>query len=195
MTDNTLNLEINTNYNFMKYFGYTGFKDALLHSFQWKLVSAIKGQLFILLTLISAVQYVGLQETQNLLEIWIFKPMSSLWILCGSIAADWLAGAYKGFKGKEGFVTKKATQIGGKIFFNVLFFAILFNVAEHMIKPIVPDSVNMNIILISIVLVLAITHLLSFAKNLATVGLMPRSYVLWLAKKVDKYKDKVDQIV
>lgn len=179
----------------MKYFGYTGVKDALVHSFQWKLVSAIKGQLFILLVLLAALQYVGIAETQTLLETWVFKPMSSLWILCGAITADWLSGAYKGFKGKEGFVTKRATQIGGKIFFNVLFFAILFNVAEHMIKPIVPNSVNMNIILISIVLVLAVTHLLSFAKNLAIVGLMPKSYVRFLESKVDKYKDEINKIV
>lgn len=187
--------QLNTNYNFMKYFGYTGFRDALVHSFQWKLVSAIKEQLFILLAMLVALQYVGIAEAQTMLEMWVFKPISSLWILCGAITADWLSGAYRGFKGKEGFITKKATQIGGKIFFNVLFFAILFNVAEHMIKPIVPDSVNMNIILIAIVLVLATTHLLSFAKNLAMVGLMPKAYVKWLSQRVDKYKDEINKIV
>jgi hypothetical protein len=177
----------------MKYFGFEGVIEALQHSFQWRLVVAIKRQLFMLLLLLVMLQYIGIQETQTLLEIWVFKPMSSLWILCGTITADWLSGAFKGFKSKEGFVTKKATQIGGKIFFNVLFFAILFNVSEHMIKPIVPNSVNINIILISIVLILAVTHLLSFAKNLAMVGYMPRAYVRWLSDKVDKYKDTLQE--
>lgn len=179
----------------MKYFGFEGWLDAIQYSFQWKLLVAIRRQLFMLLLLLIMLQYIGIQETQTLLEVWIFKPMSSLWILCGTITADWLSGAFKGFKSKEGFVTKKATQIGGKIFFNVLFFAILFNVAEHMIKPIVPDSVNMNIILIAIVLVLAVTHLLSFAKNLAMVGYMPRPFVKWFESRIDKYKDTVSEIV
>lgn len=179
----------------MKYFGFTSWIDALEHSFQWKLAMSIKKQLFILLLLFIVLQHVGLEETQTLLEKWIFKPISSLWILCSAITADWVSGAFKGFKGKEGFITKKATQIGGKIFFNVLFFAILFNTAEHMIKPLVPNSVDINIILIAIVLVLAVTHLLSFAKNLAIVGYMPKPFVKWFQSRIDKYKDSINNIV
>ena len=183
------------NYNIMKYFGYLGIKDALQHSFQWRLITAIWGQLLMLLTILIGIGYIGVKETNLLIETWVFRPSSFLWILSITITADWLSGALRGFKSREGFVTRKATQIGAKIFFNWIFFAILFNVSQHMIKPLVPEAVNLNIILISVVLVLAFTHLVSLAKNLSAIGLMPKVFVEWFEKKVDKYKDNIDKIV
>jgi hypothetical protein len=195
MTNNTSHLQLNTNYNFMKYLGFDGWKEAIFKSFQWKLVSAIWLQLVLCGFILIAVQYYGMEKTHVLLETWLFKPMSSLWVLMGAITADWLSGSYRGYKTKEGFITRKATQIGGKVFFNVLFFGILFNVTEHMIKPIVPDAVDLNKILIAIILMLASTHMLSLGKNLAIVGLMPKPFIHWFSTKIDKYKEKLNDIV
>lgn len=191
----TNGITLNTNYNLMKYLGYEGWIDAIQHSFQWKLVGAVWLQLITLGLLLIGVQWYGMEQTHILLESWLFKPMSSLWVLIGAITADWLSGCYRGYKTKEGFVTRKATQIGGKVFFNVLFFAILFNVTEHMIKPIVPEAVDLNKILIAIVLMLASTHMLSLGKNLAIVGLMPKPFIHWFSTKIDKYKEKINDIV
>ena len=187
----------NENYNFMKYFGFDSIKEVINSSFGFTLLKTLYKETFILFLLSIYVFWFGMDALLHNINSYLFSPAQALLVTFGIIIADTIAGAYRGFKSAEGFSTKKATRLFPKLFATGLFLGGYFYIHKFMITPLNITWVTEILDKGKTVMALALggIHFISAMKNATQAGLLPESFTTWFESKIDKYKDKVDEVI
>jgi len=160
----------------------------------FKITTGLQYRNLALLDAIFAFQ-LALISMVSFINEWVWSPAYTLAIYFILLGADFLSGVAVGMKiKKEGFLTAKGQRIFIIFPAHLIILGVLFNAGrintDIGIKDI-PEGLFTGAARGFYFYVMGI-NLLSFAKNLALLGLMPPKAAEFLAKYVDKNKNILD---
>lgn len=172
-------------------FGYKNFKDFRTSNFgKWS---------FELLFVVVCVLYTiwnGLDHVLASIDQNVFSPATVFILAMVSIFIDWLSGMYRGWiKGQ--FSTKKAQRIIPKLLANGLLLSMYFYMHKYFVLPlniqVLTDLLETGKTIIGFAMFGI--HTMSFLSNCAESELIHGKLATWIKEKVDKHKNKVDDLL
>lgn len=128
-------------------------------------------------------------------EFW-YAPASAILFTMAIIVVDWAIAVY-GAVLREEFETKKAKRLIPMVIANFVLLSIFYNMVKFLIEPIdiVLLTQGAELLVKIAAMYLGGVHFISALKNAAKAKLVNNKWVDFVMSKIDKHKDKLDELI
>jgi Bacteriophage holin family len=123
-------------------------------------------------------------SAMTFIDNWVFTPSVSFVALIAIILMDHLTGMYRAYK-NNAFETKKAVRIFWTLLSHSSLLMLSFNLSKNSEMYVYVTN--------GIFATLVSVNFLSMIKNMSLLGWIPKELANWLYKKIDVYKNEMDQ--
>lgn len=172
-------------------FGFKSFKDLICSIFGtwYPVIAVISGFVILILSF-------GISAITGHIEEWWYNPVEAILIVEAAITLDWLLGAYGAYFVHKNWSSRLAQRVVPMWMANFLLLSLFYNIVKYQVSSFGETAEVVGYTFCNAAAIyLSGVHAVSALKNAVKAGLTSAKWAKWVTDRVDKHKDKLDNLI